>query len=76
MCVCVRGGGGGGGACFITAMVTAHVPLFTPAFSKKSEGTRYWTYRCALYVTRGAWFRVYIRYLVSATPPTVLGRSF
>ena len=49
-------------------------PLFrycflSPAFSKKSEGTCYLAFR-------DTWFRVCSRYLVSATPPTVLDRSF
>ena len=42
-----------------------------PAFSKKSGGTLFSAFRGARCVERGEWFRICIRYLVCATPPTV-----
>ena len=59
------------------------VLLLSPAFSKKSGGTLFWVLRgawCvargAWRVARGAWFRVFSRYFVPLTPPTVYVRSF
>ena len=40
-----------------------------PAFSKKSGGTLFSAFR-------GAWFRIFSRYLVPLTPPTIFVRSF
>ena len=42
-----------------------------PPFRRKARG-----HSIRLCVVRGAWFRVYSRYLVSATPPTVFNQSF
>ena len=50
--------------------------LFAPAFSKKSGGTLFLVFRGAWCVGRGAWFRVFGRYFVPLTPPTVFVRSF
>ena len=50
--------------------------LLSPAFSKKSEETWYLAFRSAWRVMHGVWFRVCSRYLVSATPSTVLDWSF
>ena len=43
--------------------------LLSPAFSKKSGGTLFSAFR-------SAWFRIFSRYLVPSTPPTVFGQSF
>ena len=43
----------------------------SPVFSKKSGGTLFSAFR-----VRGAWFRIFSRYLVPLTPPTVFVRSF
>ena len=54
-----------------------HVELIvTPPFRRKARGhsIRFSVVRGAWYVMRGAWFRVSSRYLVSATPHTVLDR--
>ena len=50
--------------------------LLSPAFSKKSGGTLFLVFRGAWRVVRGAWFRVFSRYFVPLTPPTVSVRSF
>ena len=42
-----------------------------PPFRRKARG-----HSIRHSVVRGAWFRVYNRYLVSATPPTVFNQSF
>ena len=39
-----------------------------PAFSKKSGGTLFLAFRGAWRVARGAWFRIFSRYLVPLTP--------
>ena len=50
-------------------MSTLNIAFLSQAFSEESEGTWYLAFR-------DAWFRVCSRYIVSATPPTVLDRSF
>ena len=52
------------------------IDLLSPAFSKKSGGTLFSVFRGAWCVLRGAWFRIFSRYLVPLTPPTVFVRSF
>ena len=42
-----------------------------PPFRRKAEGHCF-----RLSVVRGAWFRIFSRYLVPSTPPTVFGQSF
>ena len=42
-----------------------------PPFRRKAEGHCF-----RLSVVRGAWFRIFNRYLVPSTPPTVFGQSF
>ena len=53
-----------------------YLQLLSPAFSKKSGGTLFLVFRGAWRVARGAWFRVFSRYFVPLTPPTVFVRSF
>ena len=50
--------------------------FLSPAFSKKSGGTLFLVFRGAWCMARGAWFRVFSRYFVPLTPPTVFGRFF
>ena len=57
--------------------------LLSPAFLKTNGGTLFLAFRgawCvargAWYVVRCAWFRIFSRYLVPLTPPTVFVRSF
>ena len=49
-----------------------------PPFRRKVEGHCFWfsVGRGAWPVARGAWFRVFSRYFVPLTPPTVSVRSF
>ena len=49
-----------------------------PPFRRKVEGHCFWfsVGRGAWCVARGAWFRVFNRYFVPLTPPTVSVRSF
>ena len=49
-----------------------------PPFRRKAEGHCFWlsVVRGAWCVVRGAWFRIFSRYLVPLTPPTVFVRSF
>ena len=54
----------------------ACISFLSPAFSKKSGGTLFLVFRGAWRVVRGAWFRVFSRYFVPLTPPTVFVRSF
>ena len=42
-----------------------------PPFRRKAEGHCF-----RLSVVRGTWFRIFSRYLVPSTPPTVFGQSF
>ena len=55
--------------------VWSNASLFTvycpPPFRRKAEGHCFW-----LSVVHGAWFRIFSRYLVPLTPPTVFVRSF
>ena len=52
--------------------------FLSPAFSKKSGGTLFLAFvvRGPWCVARSAWFRIFSRYLVPLTPPTVFVRSF
>ena len=43
----------------------------SPPFRRKAEGHCFW-----FSVGRGAWFRIFSRYFVPLTPPTVFVRSF
>ena len=55
------------------------IPTFCPPpFRRKVEGHCFWfsVVRGAWRVVRGAWFRVFSRYFVPLTPPTVSVRSF
>ena len=49
-----------------------------PPFRRKAEGHCFWfsVGRGVWCVVRGAWFRIFSRYFVPLTPPTVFVRSF
>ena len=51
-----------------------HCPL--PFWRKKSGGTLFLVIRGAWCLVRGVWFRIFSRYFVPLTPPTVFVRSF
>ena len=55
----------------ITRNVANVLSFCPPPFRKKAEGHCFW-----LSVARGAWFRIFSRYLVPLTRPTVFVRSF
>ena len=55
----------------IQRFITQSLLLLSPAFRTKSGGTLFLVFRGAWCVARGAWFRVFSRYFVPLTPPTV-----
>ena len=61
--------------CFLFVCLLFFCP---PPFRRKAEGHCFWfsVGRGVWYVARGAWFRIFSRYLVPLTPPTVFVRSF
>ena len=58
------------------SVISLDPALLSAAFSKKSGGTLFLVFRGARCVVRGAWFRIFSRYFVPLTPPTVFVRSF
>ena len=50
---------------------STEAPFCPPPFRRTAEGYCFW-----LSVVRGEWFRIFSRYLVPLTPPTVFVRSF
>ena len=53
---------------FLNTVESRYCP---PPFRRKAEGHCFW-----FSVGRGAWFRIFSRYFVPLTPPTVFVRSF
>ena len=55
---------------YMTIKVWGHI-CYPPPFRRKAEGHRFW-----LSVARGAWFRIFCRYFVPLTTPTILSDPF